>query len=82
MLCKGDKGKIKYQPSVTTKKLNTCFHVILIIRSMLRLIGLSDYRLMYQYPEENISSNAIVCIFDDEIRIQKNVILRPLAICV
>ena len=36
---------------------------------MLRLIGLSDYRLMYQYTDENISSNAIVCIFDEELRI-------------
>ena len=74
MQCKGDKGKIKYQPSVTTKKLNTCFHVILIIRSMLRLIGLSDYRLMYQYPEENISSNAIVCIFDMKLEYETNVL--------
>ena len=46
--------------------MNTCFHVILIIRSMLRLIGLSDYRLMYQYTDENISSNVVVCIFNEK----------------
>ena len=33
---------------------------------MLRLIGLSDYRLMYQYTDENISSNAVVCICNEK----------------
>ena len=33
---------------------------------MLRLIGLSDYRLMYQYTDENISSTAVVCICNEK----------------